>query len=105
MTIALLLGSHRVERVLDTNWRRIWVVGSGDPAMSVIVFGIELPAGSAIDLFGPQVEPQRAPSAYKTATTGGVYQGARFRDDELDFTTTDVNQHTVTINIFYAKHL
>jgi hypothetical protein len=105
MAVALVLGSQRAERILDTNWGRISIVGSGDASASSIGFGIEAPAGAAIDVFGPQVEAQRSPSAYKTGTTGGVYENARFRDDTFTFTSTDVNCNTATVNIFYAKHL
>jgi len=105
MAITMLFGSQRAERILDTNWSRICLTSHGDAAATSITFGIEIPAGGAIDLFGPQVEAQNGASAYKTASTGGVYENARFRDDAFPFTTTDVNRHSTTVTIHYANHL
>jgi hypothetical protein len=39
------------------------------------------------------------------STAGGVYQNARFRDDELAVTTTGVNRHSCTVNIIHVNHL
>jgi hypothetical protein len=66
---------------------------------------LELPAGAALDVYGLQAEPQAAASKYKASTMGGVYAGARLRDDALTFTTEDVNNHSATVNIIYASHL
>jgi hypothetical protein len=103
--LTMVLATQRVTRALDAEWSRISVFGNGDPAATSVEFGIELPADVAIDLFGPQVEAQQAASAYKMSTTGGVYENARFREDALTLTATDVNSHQVSINILYANHL
>ena len=58
-----------------------------------------------MEIYGLQVEPQDSPSRYKPGTTGGCYENARLRDDMLTFTTTDMNRHSATVNIFYAHHL
>jgi len=105
LTIRLLLGSNSVQAALNSRWSRIQIAGTGDAAASAIEFGIELPAGTTVSVFGPQVEAQPAPSAYKTGTAGGVYENARFRDDEFTFTSTDVNHHSATVTIFYADSL
>ena len=101
----LLHGSNRADRTLGTNWRRIVLTASGDASAESIVFGVELPAGGFADVFGLQVEPQAGASGYKATTTGGVYEGARFRDDALSITTTGVNCHSATVNIIHANHL
>ena len=103
-TVTLLLGSNRAPATAGPNWTRIGFTGSGDPTAASIVFGVELPPG-AIGVFGPQVEAQAAPSAYQKSTTGGVYGDARFGDDTFSFATTDVNRHSVTVNVVYANHL
>ena len=103
-TVTLLLGSNSVQATAGPNWTRISFTASGDPAAASILFGVELPPG-AIGVFGPQVEVQAEPSAYQKSTTGGVYQDARFGDDTFSFATTDVNKHSVTVNIVYANHL
>jgi hypothetical protein len=104
-TVTLLLGSLRAVRLLGADWTRLTVTGTGDAGASSISFGIELPAGAAIDLYGPQVEPQASPSAYKGSTTGGVYENSHFRDDIFSYTSTGLNQHSTTVNILYANHL
>ena len=101
VNVTLLLGTQRATRAVGPEFSRISLSGTADSGL----FGLELPAGAAIDLYGFQVEAQAAPSACKTSTTGGVYEGARFRDDTFAFTTTDVNRHSATVNIIYASHL
>jgi hypothetical protein len=103
--VTLLHGSNRINRILGTDWSRIIVAASGDAAALSIAFGVELPAGESVDVFGMQVEPQAGASLYKATTTGGVYENARFRDDVLSITTTGVNCHSATVNIIYANHL
>jgi len=47
-------------------------------------FGLELPAGGNVEVFGLQVEAQRGASAYKrTLGRSGVYPEARFSEDVL----------------------
>jgi hypothetical protein len=104
ITVTLLLGGNRAHATAGPSWTRISFTGSGDPTAASILFGVELPAG-VIGVFGPQVEVQATPSAYRKSTTGGVYQDARFGDDTFSFATTGVNSHSVTVNIVYANHL
>jgi len=104
-TISLLAGSQSVNRTVATGWSRLSFAVVSDPTATSIAFGVQIPAGGAVDLFGPQVEAQPAASVYKTGTTGGVYEGARFQDDTITYTTTDVNRHSTTVNIFYADDL
>jgi hypothetical protein len=103
--VTLLHGSHRADRTLGTNWSRIALTASGEALAESIAFGLELPAGASADAFGMQVEPQAGASLYKATTTGGVYEGARFRDDVLAITTTGVNCHSAMVHIIYANHL
>ncbi|MGA2275597.1 MAG: hypothetical protein ABSH00_18755 [Bryobacteraceae bacterium] len=103
--IQLQLGSNSAQFALNSQWSRIQIAGTGDATATAVEFGIELQAGAAVTVFGPQVEAQPAPSAYKTGTTGGVYTNARFRDDTFTLTSTDVNHHSATVNIFYANSL
>jgi hypothetical protein len=104
-TITLLLGSLRAACLLGTNWNRFTITGTGDAEAASVNFGIELPAGAAIDLYGPQVEPQASASVYKSCTIGGVYENAHFRDDIFTYTSTGVNRHSTTVNILYANHI
>lgn len=101
----LLRGSARADRILTSEWSRITFSGSGDATAESVEFGIEVPAGGSVDLFGMQVEPQTYASAYKRSTTGAVYPTAWFRNDSLNITATDVNRHSVTVDIIHANHL
>jgi hypothetical protein len=104
-TMTLLLGANRYAQSVGSAWKRFACTGTSDPTSTSVTFGIELEAGAAIDVYGMQVEPQDAPSLYKASTTGGCYESARLRDDTLSFTTTDVNHHSATVNVFYASNL
>jgi hypothetical protein len=103
--VTLTAANRSTSFPIGPSWTRISLVGPGDENGTSVVFGIAVPAGAAIDVFGPQAEAQPAPSQYRTATTGGVYPNARFKKDTFSFTTQGVNRHSATVNIFYAKHL
>lgn len=105
LPVTLLIGNGRATRTAVNQWTRVAFAFSGDSTWSSISFGLELPAGSILDVFGLQVEPQGAASAYKATTTGGVFEGARLVDDVLAVTTTGVNRHSCTVKILNAKHL
>jgi hypothetical protein len=103
--ITMLLGSNRYGQNLGSHWQRFACTGTSDPSASSVTFGIELGPGAIVEIFGLQVEPQDSPSLYKASTTSGCYENARLRDDILSFTTTDMNRHAATVNIFYASNL
>lgn len=104
-TATMLLGSSRGSRAIQTQWSRIVFSSAGDAAAAAVLFGLEIPAGGEVDVFGMQAEPQAGASAYKVSTSGGVYEGARLRDDELAVTATGVNRHSCTVNIIHVNHL
>lgn len=105
VTVTLLSGANSAACAAGTDWTRFELSRRGDASAASILFGVQLPAGAAVDVFGPQVEAQGSASLYKTSTTGGVYENARFLDDTFQFTTTDVNRHAAKVTIFYANHL
>jgi len=104
-TFTLLLGSYRYDQSIGPDWQRFACAGTSERTASSVTFGIELGPGAIVDVYGLQVEPQNSPSLYKASTAGGCYQNVRLRDDTLSFTTTDVNRHSATVNIFYASNL
>ena len=104
-TIQLRLGSNVVQAAVNSQWGGFQITGTGDASANFVEFGIGVAANATLNVFGPQAEAQLAPSAYKTGTGGGVYTNARFRDDTFTLTTTDVNHHSATVNIFYADNL
>jgi hypothetical protein len=101
----LQLGSNLAQFVLNVHWNRIRITGTCGETGAAVEVGLQLPAGATACVFGPQVEAQPAPSAYQTGTTGGVYENVRFRDDAFTLTSTDMNHHSATVNIYYANSL
>jgi hypothetical protein len=92
-SLTLKMGAISRTFNINTQWRRIYLSGSPGAATQSVVFGIEVAAGSSVDVFGAQVEPQLGPGDYKrTATRSGVYTNARFASDDLTVTAqgTDV---------------
>ena len=69
-TVTLLAGAQRSTRVVNTVWSRVALAAECDP-----VFGLELPAGTTVEVKDLQVEPQGGASIYKPSTRGGVYRG------------------------------
>ncbi len=71
-----------------------------------ISFGLQLPAGVRIDVFGAQVEAQIAASVYKkNIDLGGVYSTTRFDSDSLTQITGAQNQHSCTVNLVSQLNL
>jgi hypothetical protein len=104
-TAILLLGGNQTTVTVGNGWTRFAISGQGAASATTITFGVQVPPGAAMNIFGMQVEIQPGASNYKSTTTGGVYPTAYFRDDSLAFTSTDVNHNSVTVNIVYASTL
>ncbi len=91
--------SESTVRVADV-WRRIVSSGSIDVAGDEIRFGVEIPAGTTVCIFGMQAEAQAGASLYKkSAGKAGVYSEARFAEDRLEFTATGPGQHSGVVGI------
>ena len=104
-TITQLRGSERADRAVGSNWRRLIFSGPGQPESQSVEFGVELAAGVSVEIFGLQVEAQTSASGYKPSTSGGIYPGTHFRDNEFFFASTDVNRHSGTVNLIHANRL
>ena len=90
----------------DNVWRRYSVGYGVSSASASVAFELVAPSGAALDVFGPQLEAQIAPSTYKrTEQQAGVYQGARFDSDILGDTATGVNRHSGVIRIVWTPSL
>jgi hypothetical protein len=102
--ITLSIGDARTTRDVTEKWSRVSCSATGDPAAESIAFGLELPAGACVEVFGLQAEAQSAASGYMPTTLGGVYQNARLGDDALTVTTSGPNRHSCIV-IIHANHL
>jgi hypothetical protein len=82
------------------SWQRIVASSKLASSNETATFGLELPAGRTVDVFGMQVEGQTGASRYKiTAARGGVYEQARFLDDNLAVTAQGVNRHSCRVRV------
>lgn len=102
--LALIARAGAEERVrtvtANTAWQRFEYSTRLETAGDAITFGVRLAGGSEIELFGAQVDAQVAASRYKrTASRAGVYQAARFANDELEITTHGPNSHSCRLRV------
>jgi hypothetical protein len=84
----------------QATWNRISLSGSLSTAAGSITVGITVPAGESVDVYGFQLEPQPAPSPYKSSfSVSGVYANAHFSQDAFTVTTTGPNRNQCTLTI------
>jgi hypothetical protein len=100
-TVRLLADGKASERSVGPAWRRLHLVATPQDA----TFGIEIEAGRTVEVRGVQVEAQAGASTAKVSNSGGVYEGARLRDDSIELVATGVNRHSCTVNIVHARHI
>lgn len=104
--VALLRGEERAAEAAGEEWRRMVFAAQSQTAGEMVRFGVELEPGAAVELFGMQVEAQMGASAYKkTSSRGGVYEGARFDQDELRMTTVGVGRHECELKVVHGARL
>jgi hypothetical protein len=88
------------EYAIGPKWKRLEHSVKLGSSAETVEFGAALAAGTALDLFGFQVEAQAGASKYrKTTGRGGVYAGASFVEDELVRTAEGVDNSRVTLRI------
>jgi len=84
----------------SASWTRVTASGSLSVQQDGVGFGVQLPAGVQVDVFGAQVEAQPGAGLYKqTIDLGGVYSSTRFSSDLLSVTATAPNQHSCQIGL------
>lgn len=85
---------------LETTWNKYWVSGSLQSSSDTVHFGIELPAGTSIEVFGMQSAAQIGPGEYlKTQAASAVYEKVRFADDQFSFTAQAQDNNSLTIHL------
>ena len=98
--------SQTVAATFDNSnqWKRYSVGYNLTSALDSVDFKVVVPASSTVDVYGPQLEAQPAPSKYKkTLQQAGVYPNARFEDDVLADRATGVNRHSGVIRILWTR--
>jgi hypothetical protein len=87
----------------DNQWKRYSVSYNLVSAAETVRFRVVVPTGAAVDIYGPQLEAQPAPSIYKkTFKQAGVYPNARFDQDMLADHMTDDGLHQGPIRITWT---
>ena len=76
---------------VDAIWNRIITTRALSDSSSTFTVGIQLAAGQQITVYGPQLEPQRAPSRYRSTGSGGVYAKAHWGSDAFFVTAQAPN--------------
>jgi hypothetical protein len=99
-------GSQVVQAPIEDNnqWKR-YSLGYGlASASEFMAFRIVVPAGAVVDVFGPQLEAQASPSAYKqSGEQAGVYPDARFDQDVLGDRLAGEGRHSGEVRIVWAR--
>lgn len=102
---ALRLGLGRagnmawVDRHVTADWQQVsisaWVPGDEEPVRC----SIEIPGGTAIDVYGPQLDAQNDASGYRRSTDKpGVYV-ARFDQDEIERISNGSDDHSTRLRV------
>jgi hypothetical protein len=104
-TVDLSMGAQTSEYTVGPAWMRIALATAGVAEAESLRFGITVSAGSAMSVYGLQVEAQGAASVYKATSRGGVYDDAHFGSDELALTCTAPGRNACTLSIIHANHI
>jgi hypothetical protein len=82
------------------NWSRVSAAGVLQETGIGLTVGVNLSSGQSISLFGPQLEPQLAPSRFRpTYSTSGLYSNAHWAVSELVFTAEGPNLFSTSFSI------
>lgn len=99
-TIQLTRDSSTKEVIVSSAWRRVFLTGASSGSESS-VFGLTIPTGAQIHVFGMQVEAQTRPSTYvQTLDRSGVYPMTRFDSDTLTFSSDAPNSNSCEITLY-----
>lgn len=88
------------EIVAGSSWARVSMRAHLTVQQDGIGFGIQLPAGAQVEVFGAQVEAQPEAGQYKkTIDLGGIYSHTRFDADLLTFAADSMNQNSCQLGL------
>jgi hypothetical protein len=86
--------------LVGSEWARFTLSVALAGSANGVTFGITIPAGIALDVYGIQVEAQPAAGAYKkTSEQGGVYLNSRFAQDQLPFSVDAPGMYSAQCSI------
>ncbi len=85
---------------IGPSWTRIVSSGVLNDMGTSFSVAIRIAAGQQVELYGPQLEAQIAPSRYRpTGQAGGVYSSAHWAIDELTITAEAPNLFATSLSI------
>lgn len=85
---------------IGPNWTRATSSGRLNDSGVGLTIGITLSPGQQVQVYGPQLEAQVAPSRYRpTAQTGGVYANAHWAVDQLSVTASAPDLYSTAFSI------
>jgi hypothetical protein len=86
--------------LINQQWLRIGSSGMLSDTGTGLSISISLAAGQSLSLFGPQLEPQLAPSRFRpTYSTCGVYLNVHWATSELVFIAEAPNLFSTSFNL------
>jgi hypothetical protein len=102
VTLRFVVGNVEVAEphLVGSEWVRCTLRVAPASSTNGVTFGLLLPAGVAVDVFGMQVEAQPAPGIYKRTTgAGGVYLKSRLAQDQLEVTVDAPGRYSTQVSI------
>jgi hypothetical protein len=92
--------SQTVQVSVTSTWQRFYLSTAFAALTDASIFTISILAGTAVELFGPQLDSQVNPSEYVTTTTqSGVYSDARFDMNQLEVIATGFNRNDCVVSV------
>lgn len=90
VNVTLRRGSGFTTVTPSAKWKRYFLTGPA-PGEDNATFSLDVAAGSAVEIWGMQVEAGPYPSQYRpTEAAAGIYERTSFASDELAMTATGV---------------
>lgn len=100
LTISANNQSQSMTADVTTVWQRFYVTAVFPGATNTLNYGITVPTGASVELYGPQVDAQVTPSSYvATSGSSGVYSNARFDATDTERIATGPNRNTCVMYI------
>jgi hypothetical protein len=92
--------SQTQQVAVTSSWQRFFLSGQLAGITDLSRFAISIPAGCAVECFGPQLDAQVNPSPYVLSTgRSGVFTGTRFDMKQIDVCSTGPNRNDCVIYV------
>ena len=92
-------------RPVSSTWERVSVSAQIIGSSEEVRCSMQIPAASAIEIYGPQFNAQRDISGYrKNTSTPGIFT-ARFDQDEFEYVSNGPNDHSTQIAVVTVREV